>query len=51
MHLGAEAFRGGGAALMWGPVLIRNDGWGPGRAREGGVSRDGVWDAGFCTWV
>lgn len=26
-----------GTALMWGPVLIRNDGWGPGVLGEGGV--------------
>lgn len=51
MHLGEEAVFGGGAALMWGPVLIRNDDWGPGSAGEGGISLDGIWDMGFCTWV
>lgn len=51
MHLGAEAVCGGSPALMWGPVLIRADGWGPSSPLEGGISLDGIWDVGFCTWV
>lgn len=37
--------------MMWGPVLIRADGWDPVAALEGAIRRDGIWDVGFCTWV